>query len=73
MALSESYVTRSTADQPTQCINLVISAAAAFNINDGGGKACKNKSCIIPEEIHNIKYLVLFYLTKTLKEKKHAA
>lgn len=73
MTLSESYFTRSTADQPTQCINLVISAAAAFNINDGGGKACKNKSCIIPEEIHNIKYLVLFYLTETLKEKKHAA
>lgn len=38
-----------------------------------GGKACKNKSCIIPQKIHDIKYLVLFYLTEMLKERKHAA
>lgn len=73
-SLLENYCSHSsTALQPTQCIHLDVSATASFNINDGRGKACKNKSCIIPEEIHNMKYLVLFYLTETLKEKKHAA
>lgn len=71
--LPENYCSRSsTALQPTQCIHLDVSATASFNIYDGRGKACKNKSCIIPEEIHNMKYLVLFYLTEMLKEKKHA-
>lgn len=74
VTLSQNYrCCFSTDHQPTQCINLDVSAMASFNINDGWGKACKNKSCIIPEEIHNMKYLVLFYLTETLREKKHAA
>lgn len=38
-----------------------------------GGEACKNKSCIIPGEIHNMKYLVLFRLTEMLREKQRAA
>lgn len=38
-----------------------------------GGGDVRNKSRIIPEEIHNMKYLVLFYLTEMLEEKKQAA
>lgn len=45
---------------PTQCISLDIPAAAPSNINDNGELHVKNKSCIIAEEIHDIKNLALF-------------